>query len=42
VIRCGIYRNVVRLLPPLITGADDARRAVRILDDAIRDATRGG
>jgi 4-aminobutyrate aminotransferase/(S)-3-amino-2-methylpropionate transaminase len=39
VIRCGIYRNVVRLLPPLLTSPDDARRAIRILDDAIGDAT---
>jgi 4-aminobutyrate aminotransferase / (S)-3-amino-2-methylpropionate transaminase / 5-aminovalerate transaminase len=42
VIRCGIYRNVVRLLPPLLTSPDEARRAIRILDDAIRDATARG
>lgn len=35
VIRCGIYRNVVRLLPPLVTTEDDAHRALRILDDAL-------
>jgi 4-aminobutyrate aminotransferase/(S)-3-amino-2-methylpropionate transaminase len=38
VIRCGIHRNVVRLLPPLVTPVDDASRAIRILGDAIRDA----
>jgi 4-aminobutyrate aminotransferase/(S)-3-amino-2-methylpropionate transaminase len=38
VIRCGIHRNVVRLLPPLVTSIEDARRAIQILDDAIRDA----
>jgi 4-aminobutyrate aminotransferase/(S)-3-amino-2-methylpropionate transaminase len=35
VIRCGIYRNVVRLLPPLVTTDADARAAIRILDEAI-------
>ena len=41
VIRCGIHRNVVRLLPPLVTPIDDATRAIRILDEAIRDAASG-
>ena len=38
VIRCGIYRNVVRLLAPLVTATEDAERAIRLLDDAIGHA----
>lgn len=38
VIRCGIHRNVVRLLPPLVATAEEARRANRILDEAIAEA----
>ena len=41
VIRCGIYRNVVRLLPPLVTPAEDVHQALRILDEAIREAIAG-
>lgn len=40
VIRCGIYRNAVRLLPPLVTAEADARTAMRILDESIRAAHR--
>lgn len=39
VIRCGVHRNVVRLLPPLVTSESDAREALRILDDALRAST---
>lgn len=35
VIRCGLYRNVVRLLPPLVTTDAEATQAIRILKDAI-------
>jgi 4-aminobutyrate aminotransferase/(S)-3-amino-2-methylpropionate transaminase len=38
VIRCGIHRNVVRLLPPLVASRADAARALRILDEATADA----
>lgn len=38
VIRCGVYRNVVRLLPPLVTSLEDARRAIAILGEAIQAA----
>jgi 4-aminobutyrate aminotransferase / (S)-3-amino-2-methylpropionate transaminase / 5-aminovalerate transaminase len=41
VIRCGIHRNAIRLLPPLVTAAEDARRAIEILDDAVRAASDG-
>jgi len=38
VIRCGIYRNVIRMLPPLTTTESDARRAIRLLGEAIGHA----
>lgn len=41
VIRCGVLRNTVRLLPPLLTAEADARAAVRILDESLREATAG-
>ena len=31
---CGPHKNVVRLLPPLVTSLDEAERALRILDEA--------
>lgn len=35
VIRCGLYQNVVRLLPPLVATDTDACRALQILAEAI-------
>jgi 4-aminobutyrate aminotransferase/(S)-3-amino-2-methylpropionate transaminase len=35
VIRCGVYRNVVRLLGPLVASDDEARTAVDVLDRAL-------
>ena len=35
VIRCGVYRNVVRLLAPLVTNEDDAHEAIEILSEAL-------
>jgi 4-aminobutyrate aminotransferase / (S)-3-amino-2-methylpropionate transaminase / 5-aminovalerate transaminase len=41
VIRCGTHRNVVRLLAPLVTSDEEARRAMRILAEAV-DASVAG
>ena len=38
VIKCGLHRNSVRLLAPLNTSLEDARRAVTILSQAIANA----
>src|SRR5262249_11434738 len=38
VIRCGIHRNVVRLLPTLVATESDGHRAIEILEDAMRGA----
>lgn len=38
VIKCGATRNVVRLLPPLVTTDAEAHRALEILDQAIGGA----
>jgi 4-aminobutyrate aminotransferase/(S)-3-amino-2-methylpropionate transaminase len=38
VIKCGLYRNTVRLLPPLNTPLDVAEEALDILRDAITRA----
>jgi 4-aminobutyrate aminotransferase/(S)-3-amino-2-methylpropionate transaminase len=38
VIKCGLYRNTVRLLPPLNTPLDVAEAALDILRDAITRA----
>jgi 4-aminobutyrate aminotransferase/(S)-3-amino-2-methylpropionate transaminase len=35
VIRCGIHKNVIRMLPPLTTTESEAARAIQILDEAI-------
>ncbi len=40
VIRCGANRNVVRLLPPLVTTDAEAHRALEILDQAVGAAAR--
>ncbi|WP_000356385.1 4-aminobutyrate--2-oxoglutarate transaminase [Acinetobacter baumannii] len=37
VIKCGIHRNIVRLLAPLTTTTDQAQRAIEILRAAIKD-----
>ena len=39
-IRCGAYRNAVRLLPPLVTTDAEAHRALDILDQAVTAASR--
>jgi 4-aminobutyrate aminotransferase/(S)-3-amino-2-methylpropionate transaminase len=39
-IRCGTYKNVVRLLPPLVTTDSEAARALDSLDQAILAASR--
>lgn len=38
VIKCGVHRNTVRLLAPLVTSISDAQQAVEILDRAIVQA----
>jgi 4-aminobutyrate aminotransferase/(S)-3-amino-2-methylpropionate transaminase len=38
VIRCGVHKNVVRLLPPLVATDGDAAQAILILRDAIAAA----
>ena len=35
VIRCGLYRNVVRLLAPLVSSDEDAHEAIEILSEAL-------
>lgn len=40
VIKCGIHRNIVRLLAPLTTSLDDARLGLQMLDQAIQNARR--
>jgi len=37
----GPYGNVVRIIPPLVTTADEVDRALGILDEALASATRG-
>jgi 4-aminobutyrate aminotransferase/(S)-3-amino-2-methylpropionate transaminase len=41
-IKCGVHRNVVRFLAPLVAAADDVRAALEILDAALRAATVRG
>ncbi len=40
VIKCGFYRNTVRLLAPLTTSSDEAAQALEILDQALERATQ--
>ena len=38
VIKCGLYRNVVRFLAPLVTSAEQVAEALQMLDKALAKA----
>ncbi|WP_460087113.1 4-aminobutyrate--2-oxoglutarate transaminase [Pseudomonas sp. H1_B04] len=38
VIKCGVHRNVIRFLAPLVTTADQLTEALKMLDRALADA----
>ena len=38
VLSAGSYANVTRIIPPLVTTADEVDRALAILDDSVRAA----
>lgn len=38
VIKCGVHRNVIRFLAPLVTTADQLAEALKMLDRALADA----
>jgi 4-aminobutyrate aminotransferase-like enzyme len=38
---CGLYGNVIRLLPPLSATDDEVERGLTILDEALGDAGAG-
>jgi 4-aminobutyrate aminotransferase-like enzyme len=38
---CGLYGNVIRLLPPLSATDEELERGLEILEDALGDASSG-
>ncbi|MFN3285226.1 MAG: 4Fe-4S binding protein, partial [bacterium] len=38
VLRAGVYRNVIRILAPLVIGEEDLGRSLAILADCLREA----
>lgn len=37
-LRAGVYRNVIRILAPLVIGEEDLGRALSVLADCVREA----
>jgi 4-aminobutyrate aminotransferase-like enzyme len=39
---CGLYGNVIRLLPPLTAADEELERGLSLLEEALGDAGAGG